>query len=76
MATLHEDPGEHGRVVLVKGAVERVTPLCGAAMSPDGTDGPQLRTSWRWSDVLSGADDVDRLAELWRQAVTVLGEAL
>lgn len=39
-------------------------------------DGPQLRTSWRWSDVLSTAADVDRIADHWRRAVTVLGEAL
>ncbi|MDZ4265182.1 MAG: condensation domain-containing protein, partial [Mycobacterium sp.] len=39
-------------------------------------DGPQLRTSWRWSDVLSTAEEMDRLADLWRRAVTVLGKAL
>jgi mycobactin peptide synthetase MbtF len=46
------------------------------AVVASGTDGPQLRTSWRWSDELSTPDDVDRLTDLWRQAVTVLGEAL
>ncbi|MDA2890242.1 amino acid adenylation domain-containing protein [Mycolicibacterium sp. BiH015] len=43
----------------------------------DGTsDGPYLRTSWRWSPQLSTADEVNRLTDLWRQAVVVLGEAL
>lgn len=40
------------------------------------TDGPRLRTSWRWSDLLSTAAEVDRLVALWERAVTVLGEAL
>ncbi|MDG4667571.1 amino acid adenylation domain-containing protein [Mycobacterium sp. 236(2023)] len=40
------------------------------------TDGPHLRTSWRWSRLLSSAAEVDRITDLWRQAVTVLGEAL
>ncbi len=40
------------------------------------TDGPHLRTSWRWSTKLSTAEEVHRLTELWRQAVTVLGAAL
>ncbi|MDY6998995.1 MAG: non-ribosomal peptide synthetase, partial [Actinomycetota bacterium] len=39
-------------------------------------DGPQLRTSWRWSDRLSTGDEVAKLTELWSRAVTVLGEAL
>ena len=42
----------------------------------DSADGPHLRTSWRWSPLLSTAEDVDRLTDLWRQAVDVLGEAL
>jgi mycobactin peptide synthetase MbtF len=42
----------------------------------EDTDGPQLRTSWRWSELLSSAEDVDRLADHWSRAVTVLGEAL
>lgn len=39
-------------------------------------DGPQLRTSWRWSTALSTQAEVDRLTALWQQAVTVLGKAL
>ena len=39
-------------------------------------DGPILVTSWRWSDQLHDAADVDRLSQLWLRAVTVLGEAL
>lgn len=39
-------------------------------------EGPRLRTSWRWSDRLSSAEDVDRLTDHWRRAVTTLGEAL
>ncbi len=39
-------------------------------------DGPHLRTSWRWSHLLSSPGDVERLTELWADAVTVLGEAL
>ncbi|UXA11689.1 amino acid adenylation domain-containing protein [Mycobacterium sp. SMC-8] len=41
-----------------------------------GADGPQLRTSWRWSTVLSDAAEVDRLTVLWQRAVTALAEAL
>lgn len=41
-----------------------------------GPEGPHLRTSWRWSPLVSSVDDVDRLTDLWQQAVTVLGEAL
>ncbi|MZE80202.1 cation-transporting P-type ATPase [Streptomyces xinghaiensis] len=40
MATLHRDPGSGGgtgHVVLVKGAVERVLPLCGGQSAADGT---------------------------------------
>ncbi len=39
-------------------------------------DGPQLRTSWRWSESLSSAEDVDRITDHWRRAVAVLGDAL
>ena len=42
----------------------------------DETNGPRLRTSWRWSDQLSTAAEVDRLAGLWQRAVAVLGEVL
>ncbi|WP_433390976.1 HAD-IC family P-type ATPase [Micromonospora sp. KLBMP9576] len=38
MATLHDSPG--GRVVLVKGAVERVVEWSGSALRPDGSTGP------------------------------------
>ena len=47
--------------------------ICVVAAGPAG---PQLRTSWRWSDRLSNEADMDRLSELWSQAVTVLGDAL
>ena len=47
--------------------------ICVVAAGPDG---PQLRTSWRWSDRLSSEAEVDRLGELWSQAVAVLGDAL
>ncbi|MBB2992299.1 mycobactin peptide synthetase MbtF [Mycolicibacterium iranicum] len=42
----------------------------------ENDDRPRLRTSWRWSPLLSTAEDVERLTELWHQAVIVLGEAL
>ena len=38
--------------------------------------GPQLRTSWLWSELLTTADEANELAELWRDAVATLGEAL
>jgi mycobactin peptide synthetase MbtF len=38
--------------------------------------GPQLRTSWLWSDLLTTADEANELAELWRDAVATLGDAL
>lgn len=41
-----------------------------------GPDGPQLRTSWRWSDRLSTADELEQLTALWSRAVTALGGAL
>ena len=41
-----------------------------------GAEGPQLRTSWRWSDRLSTAADVERLTALWSRSVAVLGETL
>jgi cation-transporting ATPase F len=40
MATLHADPAARSRIVLVKGAVERVLPLCCAQMGADGTTLP------------------------------------
>ncbi|WP_102143879.1 non-ribosomal peptide synthetase [Mycobacterium hubeiense] len=40
------------------------------------TEGPQLMTSWRRSEKLSTAAELDELAELWRRAIDVLGEAL
>ena len=40
MATLHADRGGRRRVVLVKGAVERVLPLCGTRMGADGDARP------------------------------------
>ncbi|WP_163892268.1 non-ribosomal peptide synthetase [Mycolicibacterium hippocampi] len=39
-------------------------------------EGPQLRTSWRWSDRLSSIEDVESLTDHWRRAVIILGEAL
>ncbi|MFG1778565.1 HAD-IC family P-type ATPase [Micromonospora sp. NPDC049048] len=39
MATLHDRP-DGGRVVLVKGAVERVVEWSGSALRPDGSTGP------------------------------------
>ena len=39
-------------------------------------DGPRLRTSWRWSERLTSAEDVDRITALWSRAVAALGEAL
>jgi mycobactin peptide synthetase MbtF len=41
-----------------------------------GADGPCLRTSWRWSHLLSSAGDVDLMTQLWSHAVAVLGDAL
>lgn len=38
--------------------------------------GPCLLTSWRWSDQLSTAEEIDQLSTLWRTAITILGEAL
>ena len=42
MATLHDDP-PRGRVLLVKGASERVLELCGAQLAPDGSLRPMDR---------------------------------
>ena len=39
-------------------------------------DGPELLTSWRWSDQLSTAEEVDELSALWRTAIKTLGDAL
>jgi len=41
-----------------------------------GVDGPQLLTSWLWSERLCSAAEVDELARLWHHAVEALGEAL
>jgi mycobactin peptide synthetase MbtF len=38
--------------------------------------GPQLVTSWRWSDRLTTDDEADQLAALWCDAVTTLAAAL
>nr|WP_197380063.1 non-ribosomal peptide synthetase [Mycolicibacterium mengxianglii] len=38
--------------------------------------GPQLLTSWRWSDQLSTVEEIDELSALWRTAITTLGAAL
>lgn len=46
-----------------------------SVVAGDG-DGPYLRTSWRWSHLLSSTGDVNRLTELWSESVVVLGEAL
>ena len=45
MATLHDDPAGRRRVLLVKGAVERVLPLCHAQMAADGTAAPLDRSA-------------------------------
>lgn len=39
-------------------------------------DGPQLLTSWRWSERLSTATEVETLATMWTRALVALGEAL
>lgn len=39
-------------------------------------EGPQLLTSWRWSDQLSTATEVAALSALWQDALTTLGDAL
>ncbi|MGV0835202.1 amino acid adenylation domain-containing protein [Mycolicibacterium thermoresistibile] len=46
-----------------------------AAVTP-ADDGPQLVTSWRWSDRLTTAAEAEELANLWQQAIEVLGEVL
>jgi mycobactin peptide synthetase MbtF len=38
--------------------------------------GTQLLTSWRWSDQLSTAEEVDHMSALWRTAISTLGAAL
>jgi magnesium-transporting ATPase (P-type) len=40
MATLHDAPGEDGRVVYLKGAVEKVLDCCREALSPSGEVAP------------------------------------
>ncbi|MET0896291.1 MAG: amino acid adenylation domain-containing protein [Mycobacterium sp.] len=39
-------------------------------------EGPQLFTTWRWSDQLSTAAEVDALSALWQATITTLGDAL
>ena len=39
-------------------------------------DGPQLFTTWRWSDQLSTAAEVDELSALWHTTIRTLGDAL
>lgn len=46
-----------------------------AVVTPTAS-GPHLLTSWRWSDRLSTAEEIDQLSTLWHTAITVLGEAL
>lgn len=46
-----------------------------AVVTPTDT-GPQLLTSWRWSERLSTQDEIDQLSALWRTAITTLKEAL
>jgi mycobactin peptide synthetase MbtF len=41
-----------------------------------GPDGPVLRTSWRWSDALTRADEAARLGQLWSRALAALRAAL
>ncbi|WP_372436036.1 amino acid adenylation domain-containing protein [Williamsia soli] len=38
--------------------------------------GPQLVTSWRWSDQLMVEADADRLAEIWQRALSAVAAAL
>jgi mycobactin peptide synthetase MbtF len=40
------------------------------------TAGPQLRTTWLWSERLTTANEAAELAGLWRDAVATLGDAL
>ncbi|MGH3677333.1 MAG: condensation domain-containing protein, partial [Mycobacterium sp.] len=43
----------------------------------NGTDaGPQLLTSWRWSDRLTSSAEAAALADLWSRALRALGDAL
>lgn len=39
------------------------------------TDGPQLMTTWLWSDALFTASDIDRLIDLWQGSIAVLAAA-
>lgn len=39
------------------------------------TDGPQLMTTWLWSDALFTASDIDRLIDLWQCSIAVLAGA-
>ncbi|WP_165827686.1 non-ribosomal peptide synthetase [Mycolicibacterium sp. GF69] len=40
------------------------------------TDGPQLMSTWLWSDALFTACDIDRLTDLWQRSIAVLTAAL
>jgi mycobactin peptide synthetase MbtF len=43
----------------------------------EGTaEGPRLRTSWIWSELLTTEDEADELTDLWRGAVAALVDAL
>jgi mycobactin peptide synthetase MbtF len=43
----------------------------------EGTvEGPRLRTSWIWSELLTTEDDATELTALWREAVAALVDAL
>ncbi|GAA5082328.1 non-ribosomal peptide synthetase [Nocardia iowensis] len=42
------------------------------AMVRSAAEGSQLVTSWRWSDALFTADEIDHLAGLWDRSVAVL----
>lgn len=47
--------------------------IAGIGSTPDG---PLLHTNWRWSKALFTESDAERLAALWRRAVTALAAAL
>jgi mycobactin peptide synthetase MbtF len=46
------------------------------AMVASSAEGPQLTTSWRWSDALFTAVEIDRLVELWDRSIAALVTAL
>lgn len=43
-----------------------------AAVVQPTAEGPQLVTTWRWSDKLFSAADADRLAEIWSQTIATV----